>query len=117
MLTHHHLVKHGHFLYSVAHADTVERVRRLVRNAAYFQQRTLIVLIATVVLRKVPVPGEVAAAFGASRKKKTLKKYFGSWARVRHLLRHRALWKDVLSELAPLLRPAIKIFFAANGGE
>ncbi len=114
MLTRRHLVRHGRFLQSVTLTDTAEQVRKLLRTAAYFQLRTLIVLLASVVLKKVPVPGEVAATFGASRKKKTLKKYFLSWAKVRQLLRHRALWRDVLGEVAPLLKPAVKIFFATE---
>ena len=117
MLTRRHLQKHGHFFTALTQADTTERVRGIVRVATHFQLRTLIVLLATVVLKKVPVPEEVAAAFGTSRKKKILKKYFSSWAKVRNLLRHRTLWKDVLSEAAPLLRPDVKIFFTVENNQ
>ncbi len=76
MLTRHHLQKHGHFLTALTQADTTERVRRIVRVATHFQLRTLIVLLATVVLKKVPVPKEVASVFGTSRKKEDFKEIF-----------------------------------------
>ncbi len=112
MLTRKQLARHRDFLHSILEVgDSVSGVRRVLKTATHLQLRTLIVLFATAVLRKIPVTQEVMQVFKRSRKKRTLKLHFGSWARVRALLHRSDTWRDVLSEVAPLLSPTVGAFF------
>ncbi len=87
------------------------QVRKAVKKASHLQLRTLIVLLATVVLQKVPVTESILKVFKNSRKKKLLRLHFASWSKVKSLLHHPGTWTHVMSDLAPLLVPAVGAFF------
>ena len=107
------LRRHQDFLSSLLDSNSVKKVRRRLSAASLLQLRTLIVLLATVVLRKVPVSPEVEKIFRKTRKKSALRVHFSSWAKVTKLLRkkNRDEWERVLSEVGPTIQPAISVFF------
>ncbi len=112
MLTRKQLLRHRDFFHSILKVgDSASGVRRVLKTATHLQLRTLIVLFATAVLPKIPVTQEVMQVFKRSRKKITLKLHFGSWAGVRALPHRSDTWRDVLSEVAPLLSPTVGAFF------
>ncbi len=105
MLKRKQVLRHQGYLLKVARASSTKKIRKLVKEATYYQLRTLLVLVASLALKQVPASSQVQRAFATSRKKKTLKKYFSSWAKVRRFLSQRNTenWRDVLYELAPLI--------------
>ncbi len=87
------------------------QMRKVLNKASHLQIRTLIVLLANVVLQKVPVTESILKVFKNSRKKKLLRLHFASWSKVKSLLHHPGTWTHVMSDLAPLLVPAVGAFF------
>ena len=68
---------------------------------------------ATVALKKVPASPSVETAFFNSRKKRLLNQVVGSKIRAKRFLANStsAEWRRVLTDLAPLLRPALSVLF------
>ena len=101
--------RHQRFLKSLKERSSVKQVRAGIKKANFLQLRTLILVLAAIVLRQVPASEETASAFVKSRKKLALKTYFGSWKKVRALLKEKQpdRWRTVLLDLANLIRPAV----------
>ncbi len=113
MLTRQHLRKHHSFLHQVYTARTIRQVRRDLARAKHHQLRTVLLTLAAVALRQLPAPEKVSQAFFHSRKKRLLRQVLGSRAKFRRFLRDTSAdeWRRVLTELAPLLRPALSVVF------
>ncbi len=112
MLTRQHLISHHAFLQRLTRLKTAKSVRKFLSSARHYQLRTLVLLLASAALQQVPVPDSVQQTFARSRKKRVLRRVFGSWAKVKRFLAKREVgeWRNVLGELATLLRPVIAAF-------
>ena len=111
MLSKKHLERHSALFQAIFESKSVPETRRIISRAKHQQLRSLILLLASVALKQVPATSAVGEVFYNSRKKRILRQYFSSWAKVDKLLKHKQEWKPVLSEVAPLLRHAASPFF------
>ena len=111
MLNQQLVLKHQSFFDRLHGAVNAKAVRDIVKSASHSEKRALILLIATVALQKVSVPAQVAEAFGKTRKKRVLKKYFSAKTKVKTLLRNKDIWNDVLTEITPVIKPSVSVFF------
>ena len=111
MLTQQQVRSHEVFFNRLHEAASAKAVRDLIKAASHSEKRALILLVATVALQKVSVPPRVAEAFGKTRKKRVLKNHFSAKTKVKTLLRNKERWTDVLTEIAPVIKPAVSVFF------
>ena len=115
MLRRSQLERHKGFLGALASAKDTRLVRKFISEASHLQLRTVILLLASLILKKVPASDRVREAFARSRKKRTLKQNFSSWSKVKKLLANKEAWKDILLEVAPIISPASSAFINHGG--
>ncbi len=118
MLTWKHLQRHQALLYALSQAKTANDVKLLITQAKYHQLRTLLLLVASIYLLRLPISDRLRQQLIRARKRKLLRTYFNSWAQVRRLLqtKDRQRWRQVLLEAASLLIPCAKAVFANQNG-
>ena len=105
--------RHRAFLHRLYRAPSVKALRKDIAKASHLQLRTLFLALAAVALKKVPASPSVETAFFNSRKKRLLNQVVGSKIRAKRFLANStsAEWRRVLTDLAPLLRPALSVLF------
>jgi len=114
MLRQKHLARHRRFLIDLlTSSGGVKALRKRIKTAGALQLRCLILLVAALVLKKVPATDRAKQAFSSSKKKRVLSTNFGSWKKVKRLSASRdiELWRHILSSIAPLLKPALAAYF------
>ncbi len=110
--------RHSEFLKSLLLVGSLQEVRRLVEKGKNYQLRTLVTLLASLVMKKVPgVSDDLYRTYRRSKKNKLLRANFGRWSRVQRFfklgLQH---WRCVLDEVAPVIQPSVAVFFREDAG-
>ncbi len=120
MLKQSHVDRHNVFLHQLLETPSIKQLRKKISSASHHQLSVLIRTVAAIALKQIPANEAVASAFYKSRKKRVLKRHFGSWRKVRALLsvaptNHSRVeeWRRLLLELAPLIRPTLSVLFAS----
>ena len=100
------LCRHQQFLTALAQASSAAQVRKLLQGAGHLKLRTLLLVVAAIYLKKIPVTEDTVTRLRLARKGKVLKAHFASWKKVKQLLATKVTgrWREILRQLAPLLR-------------
>lgn len=113
MLTRHKLRRQEAFLHYLFSLSTARLVRNALKRASPSQLRTLLLVVASVTLKKLPANEDVGARFFGSNKKKLLRQHLGSWARCKKFLatKDAEQWRKFLGQISSLIKPSLSVIF------